>query len=327
MEKGGGKMDDNIRQGQGSTTTATFATAVGIMTSQPGETIGENVEQGGMEKIEVEQVLAAEMRQKVVEGDMIVPSQKPDIHQVVDVYVKDVKISSIDVICNKVIVRGELEVKVSVCGGSVQTNRCMLLRKSILNLLVILMLEVQCRECRPLQTVMWNILIMILTRCEPRKVHVTLVLKFWTRVSTTVTQMDVKVLSSLDEDCTTTSTSASMSASNMASAADLAQSSSTANQSAGSECCQMQPPLPPFVQNVEPIQPEAGTSQSVSGMEGTVTANRVNLRTGPGTNYPSIKKLNKGDELKVKEQAFGWYKVVMDGGETTGWIASWFVNV
>ena len=87
-------MDDNIRQGQGSTTTATFATAVGIMTSQTGETTGENVEQGGMEKIEVEQVLAAEMRQKVVEGDMIVPSQKPDIHQVVDVYVKDVKISS-----------------------------------------------------------------------------------------------------------------------------------------------------------------------------------------------------------------------------------------
>ena len=62
-------MDDNIRQGQGSTTTATFATAVGIMTSQTGETMGENVEQGGMEKIEVEQVLAAEMRQKVVEGD------------------------------------------------------------------------------------------------------------------------------------------------------------------------------------------------------------------------------------------------------------------
>lgn len=325
MEKGGGKMDDNIRQGQGATTTATFATAVGIMTSQTGETMGENVEQGGMEKIEVEQVLAAEMRQKVVEGDMIVPSQKPDIHQVVDVYVKDVKISSIDVICNKVIVRGELEVKVMYV-ADLPNEPVHAFEKKHIKFTRDIDVEGAIPGMQATADCNVEYIDYDFNECEPRKVHVTLVLKFWTRV-TTVTQMDVKVLSSLDGDCTTTSTSASMSASNMASAADLAQSSSTANQSAGSECCQMQPPLPPFVQNVEPIQPEAGTSQSVSGMEGTVNANRVNLRTGPGTNYPSIKKLNKGDELKVKEQAFGWYKVVMDGGETTGWIASWFVNV
>lgn len=52
------------------------------------------------------------MKQKVVEFDMFVPAQKPDIEQIVDVYVKDVEINSVDVIPNKVIIRGDLEVKV-----------------------------------------------------------------------------------------------------------------------------------------------------------------------------------------------------------------------
>lgn len=324
MEKGGGKMDDNLRKGQETTTTATFATAVGIMTTQAGQNEGENVEQGGMETIEVEQVLAAEMRQKVVEGDMIVPNLKPDIHQVVDVYVKDIKISSIDIICNKVIVRGELEVKVMYV-ANLPNEPVHAFEKKHIKFTRDIDVEGAMPGMQATADCNVEYIDYDFNDCEPRKVHVTLVLKFWTRV-TTVTQMDVKVLSSLDGGCTTTSTSASMSASTMASAADLAQSSGTACQNAAVEC-QVQTPLPPFIQNVEVIQPEAGTSQSVSGMKGTVRANRVNLRTGPGTNYPSIQKLNKGDELTVKEQAFGWYKVVMNDGETTGWIASWFVNV
>lgn len=66
----------------------------------------------GPETISVEQVLGAEMKQKVVEFDMIVPDPKPDIEQIIDVYVKDVDIDSVDVIRNKVIIRGDLEVKV-----------------------------------------------------------------------------------------------------------------------------------------------------------------------------------------------------------------------
>jgi len=44
----------------------------------------------GPEKIQVEQVLGAEMAQKVIEFDMIVPDPKPDIEQVIDIYVKNV---------------------------------------------------------------------------------------------------------------------------------------------------------------------------------------------------------------------------------------------
>jgi uncharacterized protein YraI len=70
------------------------------------------------------------------------------------------------------------------------------------------------------------------------------------------------------------------------------------------------------------------TSQAETELkEGTVTGSRVNLRTGPGTNYPSIKKLGRGDTVKILEHAFGWYKVQLLGGADSGWIAGWFVEI
>jgi uncharacterized protein YgiM (DUF1202 family) len=63
----------------------------------------------------------------------------------------------------------------------------------------------------------------------------------------------------------------------------------------------------------------------VSGM-GTVTANGVNVRTGPGTNFPVVTQVNKGDTVTLKDQAFGWNKVVLNDGNTTGWIAGWLLN-
>jgi hypothetical protein len=66
----------------------------------------------GPATIQVEQVLGANMEQRVVEFDMTVPDPKPNIEQVIDVFVKDVCIKSVDVIPNKVIIRGKLEVKV-----------------------------------------------------------------------------------------------------------------------------------------------------------------------------------------------------------------------
>jgi hypothetical protein len=85
--------------------------------SKPSELLRQDYEdcycfEPGLEKIQVEQVLGAEMEQRVVEFDMVVPDPKPPIEQVIDVYVKDICIKSIDVIPDKVIVRGELEVKV-----------------------------------------------------------------------------------------------------------------------------------------------------------------------------------------------------------------------
>ena len=68
----------------------------------------------------------------------------------------------------------------------------------------------------------------------------------------------------------------------------------------------------------------AGTNMGVSG-SATITGNSVNIRTGPGTNFPIVTKINQGTTVNIKEQAFGWYKVVLVDG-STGWVASWLVQ-
>ena len=104
-------MSDDLRQSSGSTSQSTGANITGTGTIDNAEIMC-GCPEPGPETIEVEQVLGAEMTQKVVEFDMFVPDPKPDIEQVVDVYVKNVEINTVDVIRNKVIIRGDLEVKV-----------------------------------------------------------------------------------------------------------------------------------------------------------------------------------------------------------------------
>lgn len=59
----------------------------------------------------VRQVIGEAERQKVLDINVVVPDQKPAIEQVIDVFIKDVEVNSVDVIPDKVIVRGELEIK------------------------------------------------------------------------------------------------------------------------------------------------------------------------------------------------------------------------
>lgn len=59
----------------------------------------------------VRQVIGEQEQQKVLDIHVVVPDQKPAIEQIIDVFVKDVEVNSIDVITDKVIVRGDLEVK------------------------------------------------------------------------------------------------------------------------------------------------------------------------------------------------------------------------
>lgn len=65
----------------------------------------------GPQTIIVRQVVGEEERQKVLDIHVVVPDRKPAIEQIVDVFVKEVEINSVDVITNKVIVRGEFEIK------------------------------------------------------------------------------------------------------------------------------------------------------------------------------------------------------------------------
>lgn len=65
----------------------------------------------GPQTIIVRQVIGEAEKQKSLDIHVTVPDRKPAIEQIVDVFVKDVEVNSIDVITNKVIVRGDFEIK------------------------------------------------------------------------------------------------------------------------------------------------------------------------------------------------------------------------
>jgi hypothetical protein len=65
----------------------------------------------GPQTIVVRQVIGDQEAQMVLDIDVQVPSSKPSIEQIIDVLVKNVEVNSVDVITDKVIVRGEFEVK------------------------------------------------------------------------------------------------------------------------------------------------------------------------------------------------------------------------
>lgn len=65
----------------------------------------------GPKSIVVNQVLGEREVQKSIDIHVVVPPRKPGIEQIVDVFVKRLCITSVDVICDKVIVRGQFEVK------------------------------------------------------------------------------------------------------------------------------------------------------------------------------------------------------------------------
>ena len=59
----------------------------------------------------VRQIVGEKEKQKALDIHVVVPERKPSIEQIVDVFVKEVEVCSVDVITDKVIVRGEFEIK------------------------------------------------------------------------------------------------------------------------------------------------------------------------------------------------------------------------
>ncbi|WP_297131312.1 C40 family peptidase [Terrisporobacter sp.] len=55
-----------------------------------------------------------------------------------------------------------------------------------------------------------------------------------------------------------------------------------------------------------------------------ITANSVNFRTGPSTNYSSIGKLNKGDKVEYISESGSWVKVKFEG--KTGYVYGTYVG-
>ena len=268
----------------------------------------------GMETIQVEQVLGANSAQRVIELDMYVPAQKPDIEQIVDVYVKEVCIRDIDVIPDKVIVRGELEVKIMYVADLPNQPVHAFERKNIRWTRDI---EVPGAVKDNAATADVAIEFVDYDHCfddDPRKVHVTVVLKVWTRVTSTA-EMDAYILSPVDVNGYSDTT-----ASTVVSASETGSDNQTsASQTGGGDIYAVGP------ENllVTAAIPTAGTSMGVSGTA-MITGNNVNIRSGPGTNFPVVTKVNSGTTVTLKEEAFGWYRVALSDG-TTGWVAGWLV--
>ena len=60
-------------------------------------------------------------------------------------------------------------------------------------------------------------------------------------------------------------------------------------------------------------------------VDGTVTASRLNLREGPGTNYPVVTSLPRGTQVSIYEVSpNGWYKVGAPGNYL--WVAGNYVR-
>ena len=296
-------MADNKRQSSGTTSATSDTTLIttGTGMAQSAELVC-GCPEPGPEKILVEQVLGANMAQRVVEFDMTVPDPKPDIEQVIDVFVKDVEITSVDVIPNKIIVRGELETKVMYVADL--PNQPVHAFETMVRWTRDIVIDGALPDMKATADVVVEYVNYDFDEDEPRKVHITIVLKVWARVVTT-TELDVYALTPVDQvgefEVTTASGAKELATGVVATTGNV------------------------FVTGPG-IEPSAGVSMAVAGTA-TVTGNRVNVRTGPGTNFPVIVQVNKGDVVTLKDQAFGWYRVVLSDGATTGWIAGWLLSV
>lgn len=68
------------------------------------------------------------------------------------------------------------------------------------------------------------------------------------------------------------------------------------------------------------------SEESIEGKNGKVTSTvSLNVRSGPGTSYSIIGKLNGGDVVELKAKNSGWYKVKLSNG-TTGWVSANYIS-
>lgn len=307
-------MSEDIRQASGLTGTlsTTVKAAVGSGMTDTG------MAQEGTETIQVEQVIGVEMAQRVVEFDMVVPDDKPAIEQVVDVYVKKVHLNSVDVIADKVIVRGDLEVKVMYV-AALPDQPVHAFERSHIRFTRDIVVDGAEKGMKSKADVSVEYVNYDFDENNNVVVHITIVLKFWARVVSTA-NMDVYALNQLEapEGGEVATASGSDEQTGMAS-----QDKSDVASAAGSYV-NIESEIDVNVSGPG-IAPSTGTQDSLGG-SGRINGNMVNVRTGPGTNFPSITQVQRGDMVTLKEQAFGWYKVLLADGVTIGWIAGWLVD-
>ena len=304
--------EEDTRNSSSSTNASTTATATtsGTATIENAEVVC-GCPEPGPETIAVEQVLAANMAQRVVEFTMTVPDPKPDIDQVLDVYVKDVDIDDVTVIENKIIVRGALKVKVMYVAHLPDQPVHAFERRHVR-----FTRDIEVPGALPGMNCNADVAVEFVDYdfdCDcRRKVDITIVLKAWVRVMAT-TEMDVYAMSPVTEVDDVEHHTASV-------LYTQPQELTKASEFGTVEHV----PVEENVVVTNPLQPEAGVAMGVTGTA-AVNGNHVNVRTGPGTNYPVVTQVNRGDTVMLRDQAFGWYNVTLQDG-TDGWIAGWLLN-
>ncbi|MFW8595813.1 SH3 domain-containing protein [Cribrihabitans neustonicus] len=79
----------------------------------------------------------------------------------------------------------------------------------------------------------------------------------------------------------------------------------------------------PEPQAVSVEQTDAAPAEDVR----QITATRVNMRLGPGTNYPVLTQLDRGDEVVVfEDDGSGWLHLRVPSRGRVGWIAASLVS-
>lgn len=278
-----------------------------------------------MEKIMVEQVIAAGSAQRVLEMDVTVPAEKPPIEQVVKMIVKNLEVTDVKVIPNKVIVTGEFDVKVMYVAAlpdqpvhavEIENHR---FTKDIPLEGVTSEMDAQADAVLEYSDYEFehgghhhhhkhkdskeNCHHDHHHQHDARSVRLTLVIKVWAKV---FDHVEMEVMTSPlvveEEDGSKTVVSASDFEKDIISAEELKKKY---------EEVQVGPVIP-------------GTETTPTTGTATVTGNSVNVRSGPGVNFPVVAKVNKGVRVTLRETAFGWYRVTFKN--TDGWIAGWLLQ-
>ena len=67
-----------------------------------------------------------------------------------------------------------------------------------------------------------------------------------------------------------------------------------------------------------------GFSTSITAMDGNVTTDNVNVRSGPGTDYEVIGQVHQNTKITIIDELGDWYKVKASNVE--GWVTKEFVQ-
>lgn len=72
--------------------------------------------------------------------------------------------------------------------------------------------------------------------------------------------------------------------------------------------------------------PSVGQQSATS--TGTVSASRLNVRSGPGVNYRVLGQLRQGDEVEILDRVNGWLKIVYPAAQDgQAWVSGNFVRI